>query len=231
MAEAVKRVSNYQPPRDTSIIKRFLEGAGVGGIRKWLITKQWLLPRMLKVLSRRSIAQAKFFHALSQMTMSPNLCQSGTKVNIVPGSAEVQLDIRTLPGQDEDYVIEHLKKALGHLSKEIEIQELGSEEGGFSSIGTMSDPESELVDLLKTIIRETKDEEADLIPMVSPGGTDARILRQAFGTNAYGFNLISDDMDANEIVRMIHGDNERVSLSTLDETGKAYYEIAKRFLS
>ena len=231
MADAAKRISEYQPPRDISIIKRFLEGAGVGGIGKWLTTRQRLFPRMLKIISRRNLAQAKLLNALSQMTMSPNLCQSGTKVNIVPGSAELQVDIRTLPGQDEVYVLRHLKRALGPLNEEIEIQELGIKEGGFSSVGTMSDPDSELVHLLRAVIRDAKDEEADLIPMVSPGGTDARVLRQAFGTNAYGFNIISDDMDANEIVKMIHGDNERVSLSTLDETAKAYYEIAKRFLS
>lgn len=230
MADAIVRLEKYKSGTDTSIIKRFMEGASIGGIQKFLVTRKRLLPVMLKVLAGRSIAQAKLFHSLSQMTISPNMCKGGTKVNVVPGNAELQIDVRTLPGQDEEYVIRSLKDALGDLASEVVIEKVPPEEGGFASYGSMSDPESELVCLMKKVLKGTLDDEAELVPMIAPGATDSRTLRKEFGTEAYGFSIMSDTFDSNELASMAHGDNERIDLESIKLTAEAYKSLAEQFL-
>lgn len=231
MAKAIVRLENYQPEIDTAIIRRFMEGASIGGIRKFLITRKWLLPRMLRILHRRNAAQAKLFHSFSQMTISPNTCQGGTKVNVVPGSAEIKVDVRTLPGQDKEYVLRSLNEALGDLAPEAVIQEIPLEEGGFASCGSISNPKSELVGLMEQVLKEAIGEQASLVPMIASGGTDSRVLRKEFGTEAYGFSIISDAFNADELATMAHADNERIDLSSIELTAKAYQKLAERFLS
>ncbi|NKF32120.1 M20/M25/M40 family metallo-hydrolase, partial [Pseudomonas sp. BGM005] len=42
---------------------------------------------------------ARVLHALTHLTVSPNVVASGTKANVIPGDATIDLDIRLLPGQ------------------------------------------------------------------------------------------------------------------------------------
>ena len=49
-------------------------------------------------------------------TFSPNQCHGGVKTNVIPDVVEVEVDIRTVPGDSDDEVRRHLDKALGDLS-------------------------------------------------------------------------------------------------------------------
>jgi len=69
-----------------------------------------------------------------------------------------------------------------------------------------------------------------LVPMVSPGATDSRFFRQAFGTNAYGFSIHDGSLKIGEIMAMFHGTDERVPLGTLELTSKGYMEIVRQLL-
>ncbi|KYK28688.1 MAG: hypothetical protein AYK19_20615 [Theionarchaea archaeon DG-70-1] len=53
------------------------------------------------------------------MTVSPNMICGGKKVNIVPDYCEAEVDIRTLPGQDEEYVRTQLEPLMGECEFEI----------------------------------------------------------------------------------------------------------------
>ena len=231
MGEAVHQLINYQPPRDTSIIKLFLNAMDISGFQKFMLTHKRLLPTALRFASKRGIAMAKFLHAISQMTISPNVCQGGSKINIVPGYAHVDIDIRTLPGQDEHYVLMHLQKALKPMLDQVEITPVPEEKGGQTNYGSASEPESAFVNLMEQIVKDLKGPDFKLVPMVAPAATDCRFFRKEFGTQAYGFGLFDDSLAMNEIIGLIHGDDERVSLGTLDLTSQAYMELVKRFLT
>jgi acetylornithine deacetylase/succinyl-diaminopimelate desuccinylase-like protein len=230
LAKAVCRLTEYQAPRDVSAIHVFLDAMGIGGIQKFMLTHARLLPTALRIASKRSMGTAKLLHALSQMTISPNVCHGGAKVNIVPGQAYIDLDIRTLPGQGEEYVNDQLRKALGPLAEEVEIIQVPMEEGGGMWYGNSSDPTSPFVDLIEEIVKDLKGAETKLVPMIVPGATDCKFFRKAWDTQAYGFSLLDDTIDMEELVGLIHGDDERVSLGTLDLTYRCFMEIAKRFL-
>lgn len=199
MAEITKRIVAYQPPHDTTFIKPFLELVGMGRLPRSLVGNRRTFPLMLKLTSKQNMSSAKFLHALTQMTWSPNIVKGGTKVNVVAGEAYLDIDVRILPGQDEEYFRHHLKQALGSLCEETVIERLPSEEGGGLSLGSSSMHNSPLFSVMQEVVHNIKGSETTLIPLMSTGATDARFFRKTFGTQAYGFAVFDDLLDLDTI--------------------------------
>ena len=230
MAKAIQRISEYQPPRHTSLLKPFIKAMGLGTITRALMGNTRTLGFMFEQLSKRNKSDAAFLNTMTQMTLSPNLCDGGAKVNTVPGKAVLDVDVRPLPGQDEEYVFTHFRKALGDLADDANIESLPINLGGGFNPGNLSDRESPLVKIMESVVRNLRGQEITLVPMVSPGATDSRFFRRAFGTNAYGFSIHDGSLGIGELMGMFHGTDERVPLATLDLTSKGYMEIVRQLL-
>jgi len=228
MSKAVTRISSYDPPITTKYLRGVADGLGLGLIQRLMLTSPRLLPFTLNRLKSRSPVMAMMLHGLSRMTISPNIARGGVKVNVIPEKAYVDLDIRTLPEQDNEYVISHLKRALGPLAEEAEIEDLPSAEGGFKSFGNASPPHSDFVLAMERAVRKEMPN-ATLIPLIMPGASDCRFLRGQ-GAEAYGFSLFDPGTPASHLADLAHGANERISIKTLDLTQKVYYHLAKDFL-
>jgi acetylornithine deacetylase/succinyl-diaminopimelate desuccinylase-like protein len=231
MAKAIQRINRYQPPRDTTIIKPLLKALGVGRFTRTLMNQPLLLGFMLNQLSKKNQGDASFIHSLSQMTWSPNVCRGGAKTNTIAGTASLDVDVRVLPGQNEDYVREHFRKALGPLVQSVEIDSMEPDEGGTFTPGTLSDVSSPLVELMGSVIKELRGPEFTLVPMISPGATDCRFFRSAWNTQAYGFAIHDGSMELATLYSLFHGTDERVPIGTVELTAKGYMELARRFLS
>lgn len=231
MAEAIKRVVEYQTPVTSQYVYAFVKDLPIGGMQKKLVSSDRLLPKAIDMLSKNDIGMAKAFHSLSRMTISPNMCEGGTKINVIPGSATVRLDIRTLPGQDEQYVKDQLKKALGDLAERVEIETHASFGEVPASFGSESEIDSPLVRAMEEVTRDIVGEDIQLIPMLQVAVTDCRFFRDVLGTRAYGWAVCDDALTGTHITSLVHGDNERVTLETVELSVKGYYELAKRFLS
>ena len=65
---------------------------------------------------------ARYVHALTHMTVSPNMIDAGMKANVIADRARADIDIRTLPGMDRHFVDSHLRKAMGNARDHVEIQ-------------------------------------------------------------------------------------------------------------
>src|SRR5205823_2213435 len=79
---------------------------------------------------------AKFAWSATHTTFSPNMCRGGVKTNVIPDVVDIEVDIRTIPGDNEDEVRRHLDKALGDLAEEVEVEKLFSKQASVSPIGT-----------------------------------------------------------------------------------------------
>lgn len=169
---------------------------------------------------------AKALHALTRMTISPNVARGGAKTNVIAGQATLDVDIRTLPGQDDQYVMHHLKRALGDLSSEVEIEKAP---GLPASVGNASPPQSDFVDAMREAVRQCTTPDVELVPMLLTGASDLRFYRDV-GAQAYGFSLLDDKLKLSEITALAHGDNERVSIGTLRLTAQVYERLARDFL-
>ena len=50
---------------------------------------------------------ARIAHACTHTTFAPTVMHGGTKTNVIPDRVELEVDIRTLPGQTGDEVRGH----------------------------------------------------------------------------------------------------------------------------
>ncbi|MFW9916490.1 MAG: M20/M25/M40 family metallo-hydrolase [Candidatus Thorarchaeota archaeon] len=231
-ARAIDLLTDYcdsKIPLNTEYLSYLIKGLDRGFLARLMITNKRLLPFTLKRLKKKNPAMAKLLHSLSRMTISANMVQGGVKINVIPTTASIDLDIRTLPGQDDAYVTSHLKKALGDLANEAEIGPFISESGGFISYGNASSAESEFVSTMEKAIQQELPD-VKLVPFMVMGATDARFLREK-GVEAYGFALFDPEASMDQLLKLIHGTNERVSLKTLELSLRAYYNLAKELLA
>jgi acetylornithine deacetylase/succinyl-diaminopimelate desuccinylase-like protein len=226
MSQAALRLSRYRSPVETRFIKGMIKGLGLSSLMRLFLESKRLMPLALKLAARRNIGMARALHALTRMTLSPNVARGGVKTNIIAGKATLDVDIRTLPGQDDQYVMAHLRRALGDLAPEVEIEKAP----GFPpSLGSASPSQSDFVDAMREAVRQCTTPDAELVPILATGGTDARFYRQV-GAQAYGFSLFDDRLTLAEITALGHGDDERVSIGTLQLTAKVYECLARDFL-
>jgi len=111
-AKAAERLARYNPPLRLEYLKYMSKGMGLNIFTKIMLSNRFTVPLAIKMAFKQSPVMGRLLHALSRMTISPNIFHGGTKTNIVAGEAYIDVDIRTLPGQDEEYVTKHLRKAM-----------------------------------------------------------------------------------------------------------------------
>jgi acetylornithine deacetylase/succinyl-diaminopimelate desuccinylase-like protein len=160
---------------------------------------------------------AKLAHACTHMTFSPNVVHGGVKTNVIPDVIDIDVDIRTLPGETAADVEANLADALGDLAAAVEITVL------HQSPATASPMATPLWDVLgRTVDKLTPG--AGLVPRMTAGGTDARFFRE-HGAVAYGFGLFAPSMTAAEFATRFHGHDERVDVESLRLTTDMWLEV------
>jgi acetylornithine deacetylase/succinyl-diaminopimelate desuccinylase-like protein len=165
---------------------------------------------------------ARYAHAVTHMTVSPNVLQSGVKSNVIASKATANLDIRALPGVDRSFVDSYLYKAMGGARDDIEIDPIQDFEA------TLSPADNPLWDAIADSV-ETLEGHRRLLPMMMNVATDARFWRKK-GTIAYGVGLFDDRMDFSEMLALFHGHDERVSVRSVERTTTLYEAIFAHML-
>lgn len=164
---------------------------------------------------------ARYAHAATHLTVSPNRARAGTKTNTIADRARADVDIRALPGTTRQDVDSHLRKAMGMGSDQIDIEPVLDFEANVSvRPSTLWDAIADSVEALEG--------HRNLIPTMMTVTTDARFWR-AKGTVAYGVGLFDDRMGFSEMLSLFHGHDERVSVGSVDRTALLYSEILDRF--
>ena len=166
---------------------------------------------------------AAYLHACTHTTFSCNVARGGTmKTNVIPDAVELEVDIRTLPGEDESDVREHLRLALGDLADTVEVEVILNDPATISAVNTP------LWDALQRAVARPFPT-SRLTPELIVGFTDARIYRQ-LGSVAYGAGLFSPTLDAGEYGRRFHGNDERIDIESLALTTALWIDVARDLL-
>ena len=220
-AEVVRRLSTYRPPTVLhDVWRRFL---GSMGYPEDLVAPLLDEDSLLGALDALPIGMARQFHACTHMTIAPTVVRGGSKTNVIPDTVDLELDIRTLPGQVEDDVRRLLDDALGDLQDKVEIIESHDDPSTSSPMDTP---------LWSTFARVVKTPypEAALVPYMTVGATDARFFRRA-GQTAYGFGLFSRHLTLEDYGTMFHGDDERVDVESLRLSTELWEDVAEDLLA
>lgn len=165
---------------------------------------------------------ARYVHAITHMTVSPNMLRSGIKANVIADSARASVDIRALPDMDRDYVDSYLRKSMGTARDEVEISPVADFEA------TLSPTDNLLWEAIADSVEEMEGHR-NLLPTLMNVGTDARFFRKK-GTIAHGVGLYDDRMSFSEMLALFHGHDERVSVVSVDRTTALYETILQKFL-
>ena len=149
---------------------------------------------------------AGYAHAVSRITISPTVVRAGQVHNVIPGTATIDLDIRTLPGTTDAEVDELLRAVLGPLAERVEIEYLR----GWAATGSSAD--HPLFAAIERAIAEVAG--AQVVPILAAGGSDSRVLRE-LGIPAYGFGLLGPDWSYERYRSGVHGHDERIDLASI----------------
>ena len=166
---------------------------------------------------------ARYAHAVTHLTISPNMLNAGMKSNVIASQASANVDIRALPGTDRAFVDSFLFKAMGSARDDVDIEPIQDFEATLSPLG------NPLWDAIADSVEKIEGHRR-LLPTIMNVATDARFWRKR-GTIAYGVGLYDDRMDFSEMLALFHGHDERVSVESVARTTSLYTEIFDRFLS
>jgi acetylornithine deacetylase/succinyl-diaminopimelate desuccinylase-like protein len=203
-AEVVRRIHEYRPEtRIGETWRRFIEGMHYAPE----FADQLLDADGLRELGQSlPLGLARMVYSSTHTTFAPTVMHGGTKTNVIPDKVELQVDIRTLPGQTETDVHTQLRDALGDLYDRVEIE-------GNDDPSTASPTDTPLWDCLQRVSGKLVQGSA-LVPFVMVGGTDNRYFRRA-GSVGYGFGLFSKRLGFEDYATMFHGNDERVDQDSL----------------
>lgn len=165
---------------------------------------------------------AAYAHAVSHMTVAQTVARAGGPINVLPSSGELELDIRTLPGQSDDDVDRAITEALGELADHVTIERLLSEQATASSIDTK----------LFRAIEETLTQAnpgAKVVPILFPGGSDLRVGRHKGGVG-YGFGSCSSGATLGQVYSQLHAHDEHIAVEDVVSTVCALDHLTRVFI-
>src|SRR5439155_1623634 len=82
------------------------------------------------------VGLARMVHACTHTTFAPTVMHGGVKTNVIPDTVDLDLDIRTLPGEGADDVTAMLREALGDLFDQVELVATTDDEASESPMDT-----------------------------------------------------------------------------------------------
>jgi acetylornithine deacetylase/succinyl-diaminopimelate desuccinylase-like protein len=147
-------------------------------------------------------------------TVSPTMLSAGTKINVIPNTAEARIDVRRLPDETHDEILERLQRMVHDPAVEVRAapgQEMPATEP--SGVSTT----------LYRAMQQTFSGAAPgalVIPYMVRGATDGSFLRQK-GMAVYGVPLyLREDKESRA-----HGNDERISVESLGSGVNLLMEI------
>ena len=219
-AQVVSRLADYRPsPYVDDLWRMFVATLPLDPEMKAALTDP---DRVEESIAKLSPNLARLAWSATHTTFSPNVCRGGVKTNVIPDTVEVEVDIRTVPGDTDDEVRRHLDKALGGLVDDVEFEPL------FSKPASVSPTDTPLWDVLRRVAIAHYPG-ARLLPRMIVGFTDAPYFRQK-GAVAYGFGLFSRALTAEAMSGRFHGNDERVDVESLALTTQAWLEVCEQLL-
>jgi acetylornithine deacetylase/succinyl-diaminopimelate desuccinylase-like protein len=211
-APLIERLAAYRP--EASI------GPEVAGFLDAVLGEQPPAGEVLTRLAALDSHAAETIEPLLSFTLAPTMIEASERRNVIPGTVELIVDRRLLPGQKPEELEPLMREILGEGDYDVETIERAG--------GTRSELDTPLWHALSRWVEES-DPGATLAPLCCSGFTDSHWLREAFGTVAYGFFPMKT-MEMELAARLIHSADERTHVDDLG-LGVDFLRAAARSLA
>jgi acetylornithine deacetylase/succinyl-diaminopimelate desuccinylase-like protein len=180
--------------------------------------------QVLDMLAQTDKAMVEEVRAMLRMTVTPTIIHGGVKENIIPSDCEAVFDCRILPGQTPMQAMDEIKGLLKDVGLEkLEFETIQANEPSESSARTP------LYEKMVSVLKEFEPD-CSVAPIMLTGGTDSRFFRK-IGSVCYGFQPMRADMPYSEILKTIHGIDERISIENLVFGTNVLYNVIEQFMT
>jgi len=156
--------------------------------------------------------------ALVGTTFQPSILEAPAPQNVVPGTVTVTIACGPLPGTTAEELEAELREALGEGPYDLEVT---TPPKGGSTSGT----DTPLREAIEAFLAD-EDPEARLVPTLGYGYSDCHVIREAYGSVAYGF-IPFRHADAMTNLKTKHGADERVLVDDLEFQARAALAVAR----
>jgi acetylornithine deacetylase/succinyl-diaminopimelate desuccinylase-like protein len=156
--------------------------------------------------------------ALLRNTISITVVKAGYKTNVIPGTAEAELDVRLLPGEDPEAFIAELRRVIDDPSVEI-----------VSDKAFRRPNESPTDTELFRVIEGVVGRHYPGVPVTTKlltGGTES-VLFRGVGLVSYGFTPL---LPLRDEAGTEHGDDERINEASVRESTGIFYEVVRELV-
>ncbi len=165
---------------------------------------------------------AAYAHAISHVTVAQTAARCAGPINVLPSHATIDLDIRTLPGIDDDDVDAALVDALGDLADHVRIERLLCEPA------TASSTDTDLYRAIEAALVE-RHPGVRVVPVLFPGGSDLRVARRLGGIG-YGFGATDSGASLGEVYSQLHAHDERIPLADVRASVDVLHRVVTTYL-
>jgi len=153
--------------------------------------------------------------ALLRNTISITVVKAGYKTNVIPGTAEAELDVRLLPGEDPQAFLAELRRVIDDPTVEI------------VPPPSFRPPNESPVDndLFRAVqgVLARHHPGATVTTKMLTGATEC-VLYRPLGIACYGFTPL---LTTSEELATVHGDDERVGEATVRSSTGIFYEVVR----
>ncbi len=180
------------------------------GVNRVVLSNLWLFSPLLQ----HELEKSGSTNAMLRTTTALTMVHAGNKDNVLPGNIQATVNFRTLPGDTQESVMEHIKSTIDNAS--IHLQNLA----GNSEPSKVSPTSSNAYQTINRTIRETFDNTI-VAPGLMLGATDSRYF-EGLSNNIFKFSPVragSDDLPR------FHGTNERLSVKNYTEMIRFYHQL------
>jgi acetylornithine deacetylase/succinyl-diaminopimelate desuccinylase-like protein len=145
-------------------------------------------------------------HSMLRTSITPTLLKAGFRSNVIPSEAEAYVDIRVLPDENVDKLLQDIRAAIADPNVQVVRSTTPPR-----PISPPSSLQSAMYRSLETVQKRLYPD-AITIPNMSAGATDLSYLR-AMGVQAYGIGPLLEERDQNS--GGPHTDDERIEEKAL----------------
>jgi acetylornithine deacetylase/succinyl-diaminopimelate desuccinylase-like protein len=217
LSRAIARVADSeQPVRLNTTTRRYLMEMAK------LNEYSWLSPLIAKLNHEQTATAAAAqirgrdpeLDAQLHTTISPTMLNAGMKINVIPNTAQGQLDIRRLPNETRQEVLARLRRIINDPS--VDVAPAAGQEM------PATEPSSLTTTLYKKMeeVFQASAPNAEVVPYMQRGATDGSFLRQK-GMAVYGIPAFLRE----DRLSRAHGNDERISVKSLEAGTKLLWDI------
>ena len=207
LCAAIAKIGEWQAPLrlNTTTREFFKRLATISSPHEAFLLTHLEDPALGAMAQEKLRLQFGTYHAMTRTTLVPTIIKGGFRINVIPGDALAQVDVRALPDED----IERLAAALRQLINDPQIEVVPPVGGRPAAPPSRHDNE-----MFAALERSQRRQfpGAITIPMMVVGATDSAQLR-AKGVQAYGVGTVYADKE----VTGMHGNDERINIKGLGQ--------------